>query len=162
MCRTEPTQTTYLLPLYSRRTLLSSTVCGKDPMVVVGRIGRFSFFCWASSLALTGVARRWSEPFKAAAYEEHIQVSIRRPEPYWWEIKKNVFTYSLLNSFISHTGRGLSGSLSRSICREECLKQKQKELEPISHSKENYKSASITAHKHIPHPFHQLMPWPKH
>ncbi|KAB8118288.1 hypothetical protein EE612_061044, partial [Oryza sativa] len=55
------------LALYSRRTLLSSTVCGNEPIVVVGRTGRLSFFCCASNLALTLVARRWSDPLRAAA-----------------------------------------------------------------------------------------------
>ena len=59
----------YLLALYSRRTLLNSAVWGNDPIVVVGRIGRFIFFCQASSLSWTSVARRWSKPFNAAAWE---------------------------------------------------------------------------------------------
>lgn len=58
---------THLFALYSRRTLLSSTVWGNEPIVVVGRIGSLSFFCCTSNLALTFVARRWSEPFNAAA-----------------------------------------------------------------------------------------------
>ena len=63
---------TYFFALYSRRTLLSSTVWGNEPIVVVGRTGRLSFFCWASNLAETLVARRWSEPFKAAACKKCI------------------------------------------------------------------------------------------
>lgn len=58
----------HLFALYSRRILLRSIVCGKEPVVVVGRMGRFSFFCCESSLEVTGVARRWSEPLRAYAY----------------------------------------------------------------------------------------------
>ena len=63
---------TYFFALYSRRTLLSSIVWGNEPIVVVGRTGRLSFFCWASNLAETLVARRWSEPFKAATCKKCI------------------------------------------------------------------------------------------
>ena len=117
-------QYSHFLALYSRRTLLRSMVWGNDPIVVVGRIGRFNFFCWASSLALTLVARRWSEPFKATAWARRQESKVRTSyehKPYNSIKEELKATYSLLNSLICHPWWGFSWSLSCCICRKECL-----------------------------------------
>lgn len=77
---------TNFLALYSRRVLLSSAVWGNDPMVVVGRIGRLSFFCCASNLELTSVERRWSDPLRAEAWKLTTQEITSQ---YGLNIKKN-------------------------------------------------------------------------
>ena len=58
---------TYLFALYSRQTLRSSIVWGNDPLVVVGRIGRLSFFCYFSKWVDTGVVQWWSDSLSAVA-----------------------------------------------------------------------------------------------
>lgn len=57
-----------MFDLYSGKTLWSSTIWGKDQIMVVGRIIRFMFFYCSSKQETTGVACQWSEPFSALAY----------------------------------------------------------------------------------------------